>query len=596
MFLGRKFGTVRRSSVRPEDRTQSPRVSKSQKLLLIAVAVLLATGLLAAVLWLGRSEPAIKPPDVAMPTKALDTEAPSAGPADPRMVLSAPQEYSSLPTTVAFPLSVTLELVHADDAPHAQGAAALGSGATAHFAGSILDATGEGLRAEVAFVAGVNQGRVLYCDRVGKFGANDLYPGISIVSVKSPGTPGSMREVRLRQERDTLLNIGYGRLAHVFGQVFDAQSKPMLAAKVTMDGQERTTDETGMFEFQGVASGEVLVLVERPGYASYRELLNVASGSRVEPGHLKYLLERAARLQVTIADAVNSGEKAQLFVLPTSGNEQRKFPWHSVNPIAVFPGGTVTIEDLPPGGATLRLFHAGAIAKPPLTSVTLVAGETVNATLHLEPAPVVSGIVTEAGAPAVGATVRMEVPDRTQAMLSVFGQSNYMYLESEVFPSMPPAVQEASTNARGEYSLSADETVSRVRYVTATSQDGKKTASRILKGGENRVDLALEPRKGGEGEIVIQMDKRFQPLPVQMTVNGEPKDPYLLPPGKDLHIENLSLGSWLLSVDWNGTNLISRQPVQVQLKHPPTLEANLPDGAIQGQDADTLKRAGRGPK
>lgn len=544
--------------------------------------------------WLNRDATHAHPTELNAPLaptqSTQDTPAPTV-----RTQLSdivAPEaEYGSLETTVVFPLGVELELVHSKAVQRAEGAPALGSGATARLQGSIQDEKGEGVRAEVAFVAGTNQGRVLYCDSTGNLGANDLYPGISIVRITGPRIAGSMREVLLRQDRDTQLNIAYGRPAHVFGEVFDAESKPIAGAKVTLDGQEATTNEAGVFEFTNMASGEVLAIVEKPGYSAYREVLTVVGASRVEVGRIKFLLQKSARLQVTIEEPINASEQALLFLLPEVASGQRKFPWQRVNPVRIWPGGTATVEDLPSGPVTLRLYHAGAVAKPVRSSIVLSPGETSTVTLHLEPSPVLSGVVTDGGKPVSGAIVRMEVPDRVRAMLTAFGESNYLYLENDVFPNLPPAVQEVSTNERGEYSMSANESISDVRYLTALSRDQKRIAQAVVKTGATRVDLALAPQDGGTGDLIVQMEGRFQPLPVQVRVNGTPRDPLDLPPGKDLHIGALPAGSWLVTIKWNGAELVSKQPIE--LKDEVTIPLKLPEGAINGQDADTVKRVRR---
>jgi hypothetical protein len=537
--------------------------------------------------------PPAPPPVELAPSPSAPDERAVADVAAPRaeIQIEVPPADEIPDTTVVYPLELDLELVRSEVALRADGIAPLGSAATARIQGSIHAADGSGVRAEVTFAAGANLGRVLYCDRSGRFGANDLYPGLSVVTVAGPNIPGSMREVRLRQERDTHLNIGYGRPAIVHGEVFDQSSKPIAGARVTMDGQVAQTDEQGLFVFSNMASGEVLVVVEKPGYAAYRETFNVVAAQTVERGRLEYVLERGARLAVTIADRINSGEKAQLFVLPQDLLAQRKYPWFRINPTSIYPGGTVTLEDLPAGSVNLYLFHSGAVARPPVRSVTLNAGATAQETLHLEPAPVLTGTVTDGGHPVEGARVRLESPDRVRALLSVFGETNYLYLEGEVIPNLPPAVQETQTDARGEFVLSSSEEVSKSRYLVATSKDGKSTAGAVLSGGETRVDLALEPALLGDAELTIQMDGRWQPLPVKVKVNGTPREPIVLSPDKDLHVEGLTPGSWHLTARWTTDVLLERQPIEIagEVIWP----ISLPEGAILGQDEDTRRRAGR---
>jgi hypothetical protein len=280
--------------------------------------------------------------------------------------------------------------------------------------------------------------------------------------------------------------------------------------------------------------------------------------------------------------------EAQLYLLPASADAQRKFPWYKLNPVRIYPGGSKTIEDLPPGTVELRLFHSGASAEPAAVHAELEEGITTRQTLHLKPAPVITGVVRESGKPVDRAKVRLEVPDRVQGMLSTFGTSDYLFLEREVFPNLPPAVQETTTNALGEFQLTAGEAVSRERYVVAESSDGKSAGGAVLRGGEANVDIAISPTSGGEGQLMIQMDKRYQPLPVRVIVNNQPRDEFDLQPGQDLHIANLPSGSWKVNVRWDADTLL--RDLAIELKKETTLSITLPQGAIIGQDESTRKR------
>lgn len=521
----------------------------SQRNLLLALVFALAAGLAAGAWWLIQSPPPAPP--VARgsppPAEAGTVPTPDEGPGRTNVQIDGVEdEPGAAESTVVFPLEIDLELVASAIAPSVDGISAMGSDATARIAGSVHGSGGEGLRAEVRFVAGANEGRVIQSGRDGAFGANDLYPGLSIVRIAAPGTQGSLREVLLRKDRETQLNLGYGRPALVQGEVKDSAGGPIQGARVTIDGQETETDEKGEFAFEGIAAGETLVIVEKPGYAAHLERLTVVGGLAIEKGRLAYVLRRAARLEITIEDRINVEGQALVYVLPEVMDAVRDFPWYRVNPVRVYPGGTAVVEDLPAKHVRLRLFHAGALANPRTRSVELKEGDTEHVSLHLEPAPVVNGVVTEDGRPVAGAEVVLEAPQRSMAMLSVLGQTNYLDLEREVLPDFPPAVQRVKANAAGEFVLSSCENVARERYLHARSPDGKSTGWKLLRGGETRVDLVLE-RAQGDAEIVVQMDGRVQPLPVKVKVDGAPRDLKMLPPGQDLHIPGLAPGTWRFS-------------------------------------------------
>jgi hypothetical protein len=433
------------------------------------------------------------------------------------------------------------------------------------------------------------------CARDGSFGAIDLYPGLSVVKITAPGTAGSLREVLLRASsdkivRETQLNIGYGRPGVVQGAVQDVSGAPIAGAKVTLDGQETTTDEKGEFAFLAVAAGDTFVVAEKPGYAAHMERLTVVAGASIEKGKIVYVLRPSARLEVSIEDRINVESQAWLCILPQTMSAERDFPWYRLNPVRIYPGGTQTIEDLPPIAVTLRLFQAGAAASPPTRSVTLKVKETTSIALHLVPAPVVNGIVTENGRPASGATVVLEAPGRSTTQLSVLGESNYLDLEREVLPDFPASVQSVKATNAGEYVVNANEGASRERYLHATSADGKSTAWKLLRGGETRVDLALEPA-AGDCEFILQMANRTQGLPVETKVDGAPRDAQVLPPGRDLHVAGLAPGTWKVTVKWNGEPLVDG--MLVDMRKETSLAVTLPEGAIRGQDADTIQRSGK---
>ncbi len=504
----------------------------------------------------------------------------------------APVEYAPLPvfesleTTVVFPLEVVLDLARLDAGDEGAGR----SGATARLSGMVVDSAGAGTRCELRFAGGLNQGRVLFSDGLGRLGANDLYPGLALVQVVAPGLPGCLREVRLRNERDALLNVSFARMARVAGKVVGPDGQGVAEARVQLDGQSATTDEQGGFVLPQVAAGEALLFVDKPGLASARSIVAVPVGGVVEPEQLTIVLERGARLTIAVDEPINSGVEALVYLMAEASGAQRRYPWHRVSPVRVWPGGQATVEDLPSGPLALRLFHAGARAKPERVQVSLSPGEEEMVVLHMEPAPVVAGVVTLRGQPARDAVVRLETPDRVGSLLKSYGQSNWMQLEAEVYSNLPSAVQEIRANGRGEYSISSYEDLSARRFLTAVSADGRSRAARLLKGGETRVDLQLEAVSAGASVVSLRLPSRWQALPVRIVVNGEPRDPFLLPPGQDLDIEGLPSGEWLVSATWNGEALVEKR--SLVLRQEATIACELPEGAIAGQDEDTRRRAG----
>jgi len=510
---------------------------------------------------------------------------------DSRGLAAPPRVDEDLSTTVVIPLEVELELVEAKARLDDDGAPPLGSAATARLRGSMHGADGRGLRGHVEFVAGPNRGRVLDTDDEGRFGAHDLLSGLSLVALRAPGVPGAEREVLLREKRESQLNVGFGRPASVRGLVRDHNNVPLPGATVVVDGQETVTDDVGRFYFARVASGKVPIYVMKPGYASQRQMQAFTAGMNLPTDSLKFNLRPAATLRVQIPERIGLGIPGQLFLSgPLDGTGQRGYPWHLKSPIAVHGGETVEIEDLPAGRVRLQYFRAGAVARPAVVHETLIEGQTRDVTIHLEPAALLAGVVKSGGSPVSGARVRLEAPDVSGASVTAMGERfGRATLEMEVLSRMPPAVQTTITGGDGRFRFSAAEQLSSVRYLTATSADGKAWAGRVVRKGEKEVELLLEPAREGLAGLRIETSERFQALPVDYVVDGRP-DSTLLAPGARLAIEGLPEGSWKVRVNWGGEVIL--RDVPLELHEVEDLFIPLPEGAIQGQSKqlrDALK-------
>jgi len=441
---------------------------------------------------------------------------------------------------------------------------------------------GEGITGEVRFTSGANAGRVLPCDE-GGFGANDLYPGLSIVKVSGALVPGAEREVLLRNDRRSVLNIGFGRPAVVHGRVQDEAGEPIVQAKVTMDGQVTFTDQDGAFYYSRMTSGQVLLFIEKDGHAAWRERYNVKAGAEITGDKLTYTLRPGARLELRIAEVLGARQAAEVFLLPSPGARvSRNYPWHRINPVRVHPGGTTLVEGLPPGNLQLYLFHAGAQAKPRVSAASLVAGSLTTADLHLEPATMLKGRVLLDGKAVARARVKLEAPDQAQTTLATFGQPQG-FLEVGVLPYLPTSVQSAWSDPAGRFEFSTNEEFTPIRYLTAEGPDGETWAGKIIKRGEREVELSLEPRAPAECVMEFQMAGRELALPVEVTIDGAPRMRFSLPSDEELRVEELPAGRWKVDVRWNSQPLL--REVEVNLKDETALLIPLPDAALTGASA-----------
>jgi len=487
------------------------------------------------------------------------------------------------PTDVFFPLELSLSLLEPAKRLAAEGVGAHGSGARARLEGHLYGRDSSGVAGEVRFTSGANMGRVLKCDAGGGFGAHDLYPGLSIVKITGPMIAGAEREVLLRNDRRSVLNIGFGRPAVVHGRVQDEAGDPIVSARVTMDGQVTFTDNEGSFYYPRMTSGQVLLFVEKEGYVAWRERYNVKAGATITGEKLMYTLRPGARLELRIAESLGARQAAQVFLLPAAGaRTSRDFPWHRFNPVSVHPGGTTTVEGLPPGNLQLYLFHAGARAKPRVSSAILRAGRLTTATLHLEPALMLKGRILLNGEPVSRALVKLEAPDQVQATLATFGQPPG-FLEVGVFPNLPTSVQAAWSDPSGRFTFSSNEQVSPIRYITAEGPNGETWAGQIVRRGTREVELELKEVPPDDCVIEFQMEGRELTMPVQVTVDGASRIAVSLPADQEFRVEELAKGRWKVNARWNSQPLL--RDVIVDLEDETALLIPLPDAAKSGGSA-----------
>jgi hypothetical protein len=212
--------------------------------------------------------------------------------------------------------------------------------------------------------------------------------------------------------------------------------------------------------------------------------------------------------------------------------------------------------------------------------------------IDLEPAPLVRGVVTREGAPERAARVVLRAPDPVSATLRSFGERMDLLFQGAIAP--PPAAwAEAVTDDRGRFELTAwQEFQGGAAYrLEVASEDGAWAVSRVLLPGEREVEIALEPARPPLGRIAIDLGARRLPLPVQVLVDGGPRDPFLLAPDARLEIAELVEGSWHLTARWHGEALI--EELRVDLRPEAELALELPAGALEGQGAEERERLGR---
>lgn len=497
-------------------------------------------------------------------------------------------------TSVLWPLVVDLELEAVADLPTLAGVelgGTLGGGATARLAGRVGLGVAEGAAATITFIAGPNKGRVLHTDADGRFGATDLLPGLSMVSIQGPGLVGAQRELRLRQRHEALLNIGFGRLGNVQGYVMADEEAPIENAIVSIDGHETRTDHEGYFYLGKLASGRTHIQIEKEGFASLREEIAVTAAFTTPIDRLRYRMVPGSTLTIAIEGNVGGPGPAEVWLNPGVSTRASNYPYWKLNPVQVFPNRTVTLRDLPSELIRVQVFRAGAVAEPESRNINLRASQAATHTVQLDSAPKITGVVMEDGEPVVGATVTLEAPDQVQAALRHYRQP-VQFLESAFLPMPPSARQVTTTDARGRFVLSAWSDGTPARYIGAESPDGDKVALRLIDAEVDEVSLDLRERSEARGVVRMATNPRFQGLPIEWRVNGEPRESFVLPPGQVLEFAGLREGRWRVRARWHADELFDERGIEVT-RDGVELGIELPDDAIVGQDREAWERAGR---
>lgn len=564
----------------------------------VVVAALVAAVSLVVGAWWALSAP----PDGEVPATARPTAvAPSGGEEQAatgeRSAKSGsapePLATSSAKSTVAWPVKVDLELIRAAHVPKVKGLDPMGSGANARLSGR-LSRGDRGVVGQVTFIGGANLGRVLECSSNGEFGAIDLYPGLAEVKITGPGIE-SIREVLLRGFATEQLNISYDFPGSVTGQVFDRDAQPLANVDVELDGQHVSSDEQGLFHFASAVGGErVRIVLRKQGYATRSDVVGVASGRPLGKERFTYTLQPAASLAIHLGPRIGGAGDSTVVISPEVQGIDRVYPWHRISPLRMPPGGTQILDDLPAMRVTVRVYHEGALANPESATVFLRVGEVAHHEVRFEPGPSVQGVVIdEEGRRVERARVVCEAPDRLAATHQYLQRTQFETM-AEILPPLPMGAGEVITNFNGEFQLSTWPGFGAMRYLWAESADGKRWGGRaIATDGTTPIELVVKPVADGQWSVSLDFPGRHQGVPVIASVSGAARPEVIVPEGDPLVIKGLAAGSWRIRASWNGKPIFGPEGQTFDLDGDHLHSVPLPEGAIEGQDEDTLLRAGR---
>ncbi len=577
-------------------------MSASKRLLLVLLVLLLGGGV--ATIWFGggreTDRPSPKPvqaPGSSVRPKGLDASQGGETRLDSVTGLEAPttEQAATTQTTVKYPLEVHLDLAQPGGFEDSQLPPPRGD-ANARLKGSVHGSKGVGMPCTVTFTAGPNLGRVLQSDSEGRFGASDLYQGLSFVRIETLGGLSAEREISLRQLSQSELNLDLSprAAAYVSGSVKDLSGSPIEGARVRMDGSTTLTDINGEFEFPRVTPGKVPVTIEKHGFARAYQVFHVAFGRAIARDKLTFTLHPGVDLELRLEAAVGSPGPVQVYILPIGGRSvgtglgAHTFPWHEINPVLVHPGGSTLIEGLQEGHITILAFHPGAVASPPLVNMKLIPGRKNQHLIRLRAAPTSlrGRVLGVDGKPIRGARVRLEDPQGSFASSRAMGQRRPDLVTGAITPLLPAAVQETTTDGAGRFILTLfPQITAKGYYLTVESPDGSARAVRSVAPASAEVEVQLEPVESRGGQLTLHMGGRYQGLPVELTINGKPEDPRILPAEDDLEIDGLEPGMWRLEVWWHEDRLIPGKQLRIEAERETRENLVLPLPAVEGPSA-----------
>jgi hypothetical protein len=356
-----------------------------------------------------------------------------------------------------------------------------------------LTSGGHGIPASVSFEAGPNRGVVLSCDADGQLASTPLYPGLALVTVSAPGAEPCTRELSVRHDVPTPLELDLGPHGMVEGEVVDEQGLPLPGTLVLLDGGEAWTNAEGRFFAPRLGSGAALLEVSRQGFVPHRESLMAVPGLP-DDALRRVTLVRGSRITLTLAGVPGgAGDDAVVYVLPVVGQPvagtppQPTMPWLRLNPLRVRPGGTHVLEAMPRAMFEVQVVHPFATGH---TRANTLLGKDLRVDVVMEPVPRLAGVVTRGDEPVPGATIEIAHADLMKASEGVFEAGRAVY-RSQPLEILPSARHTVLSDDQGRFELGDWDHVRGDRYVTVTSPDGEISITRRLDGDPSTLRFDL---------------------------------------------------------------------------------------------------------
>jgi hypothetical protein len=287
------------------------------------------------------------------------------------------------------------------------------------------------------------------------------------------------REVELLHRRTRTFELDLGFFGEVSGQVIDEQDRPLGGVEVSLDGTATTCDRTGTFRLTRRASGDPLLLIQKPGYVPHRERLPLSNpqlAAHYPPDSLKIVLQKGCTLRLEAGALPGAGEDMLVYLFPTKGQPlstarlpQPTYPWHLLNPVRLQPGTTRLLQDLPAVKLEAFAHHRRGKSKPAFAWLT--PDQTGTLRLEMEPVPTLEGKVTQNGKPLSNVHIELSFENPIRATHIALGQASSFY-RAQPIEIVPAAHQTTQTSRNGSFLLGDWSRIPGQRFLTVSSAEG----------------------------------------------------------------------------------------------------------------------------
>jgi hypothetical protein len=215
-------------------------------------------------------------------------------------------------------------------------------------------------------------------DNSGAFQFNDITAGNYILKISATGFKNYQDNLTVADGESVQLAIQLTPLPSIFGTVLNRETDdPIFEAKVSIEGETTSdllTDSQGKFIFQNLSAGDYTINLEKEGFESVSDVINLPEGSSATR---IYKLQPAAVTSSVSGKVINNETQA--------GISQVKLSLSGTTSQDIFTddNGNYAFTDLAPGPYAINTNKEGFVQKQ--EDFELIGGQDKNLIISLTP-------------------------------------------------------------------------------------------------------------------------------------------------------------------------------------------------------------------